>query len=77
MQASLGVGAPGLSQVGLTLATGIANATAGFAQTGGVILTVLDNAALGLAADIGAAIANLQLAIQAALNASLGVQVGG
>ncbi len=39
-------------------------------------LTALDNASLGLAANIGAALANLQLAIQAALNESLGVQVG-
>ncbi|EUA10038.1 hypothetical protein I546_4067 [Mycobacterium kansasii 732] len=36
----------------------------------------MDNASLGLVANIGAALANLQLAIQAALSASLGVEVG-
>ncbi|WP_456319816.1 hypothetical protein [Mycobacterium ulcerans] len=38
-------------------------------------MSALDNAALGITGDISAALANLQLAIQAALNASFGVQV--
>jgi hypothetical protein len=74
--ASLGVTAPALSQTGIAFATGVTNAIAGLAQTGGSILTSLDAGALGLAASVSAALANLQLAIQAALSASFGVNFG-
>jgi hypothetical protein len=62
LSGSIGVAFPGFIGAGAALAAGVAGASAGLEQTGGSVVTSLD-----------VALTDLELSLQAALSASLGV----